>query len=770
MRRNTLLFILSAAALCAEEKVDLQAVYKIKNEAFRSSKVMEHAFYLTDVYGPRLTGSPGLKAAEEWAVRRFNEWGLAAVKLEKWGPFGRGWANLRLSAQLKEPQFDPLIATARPWSPGTNGPVSAQVVLAVLSTDADFEKAKGKLKDKIVFIDAPPSLPLQTSPQAKIYNDADLANESLALTPSANSYVGSTNQPVQRPSRAAANRFRDKLNRFLTEEGAVVAVSCSQRADGGAIRATAAGSRNEKDPLPPPSLSLTPEHYNRVARLLEKRVPVTLEIDIQSKFYDDDKNSYNVTAELPGSDKKDEIVMIGAHLDSWTFGTGATDNAAGSAVVMEAIRILKAAGLQPRRTIRAALWSGEEQGLLGSRHYVTQHFADRETMQPKPEHSKLAAYFNLDNGSGKVRGVYLQSNDMVRPIFEAWLAPFKDLGATALTIRTTGGTDHLSFDAVGLPGFQFIQDPLEYSTRTHHTNMDVYDHLQKTDLQQAAAIMASFAYHAAMREEMLPRKPLPKPQAESGLHSDVEFRKIGNISLTLDAEVPEGDGPFPAAILVHGGGWENGDKQTYIKPLFDPLSQANYVWFSINYRLSSQAKYPAPVDDVEKAIAWVRANAARYKVDPGKIALIGESAGGHLVSMVGVRNRPESRLQAVVAFYGPHDLEKRAVDAGSISPSVQKLVGVSELSEKSRALLREASPIAHVGPGLPPFLMIHGTKDAAVPYEQSPLMCEKLKAAGNSCEVVTIETAPHGMTGWEKTPEFTKYKPKMIDWLNSTLR
>jgi alpha-L-fucosidase 2 len=281
--------------------------------------------------------------------------------------------------------------------------------------------------------------------------------------------------------------------------------------------------------------------------------------------------------------------------------------------------------------------------------------------------------------------------------------------------------------------------------------------------------MASFAYHAAMREEMLPRKPLPPPRMDGGLHSDIEFRKTGGVSLTLDAEIPEGDGPFPAAILVHGGGWQNGDKQTYITPLFGPLAKANYVWFSINYRLSDKTRYEGMVEDVEKAVAWVRANASRYRVDPEKIALIGESAGGHLAALAGVRNRPESRVDAVVAFYGPHDLEKRAVDAGSVSDNVRKLVGVSDLSDASRALLREASPISHVRPGLPPFLMIHGTKDAAVPYEQSPLMCDKLKGAGNACEVFTVENAPHGMTGWEKTPEFTRYKAKMIDWLNTTL-
>jgi carboxypeptidase Q len=278
------------------------------------------------------------------------------------------------------------------------------------------------------------------------------------------------------------------------------------------VFATAAGNQESKDVMPPPAVALTLEHYDRIARLIEKKIPVTLQFDIENRVDTEDKDSFNVTAEIPGSAKKDEVVMLGAHLDSWTGGTGATDNAAGSAVTMEVVRILKTLKLDMPRTVRIALWTGEEEGLLGSKAYVKEHFADRETMALKHEHTKLSGYFNLDNGSGKIRGVYLQQNDMMRPVFEAWLSPFKDLGASTVTIRTTGGTDHLSFDAVGLPGFQFIQDPLEYSTRTHHSNMDVYDRLQQPDLMQAAAIMASVVYEAAVRPEMLPRKELPKPE------------------------------------------------------------------------------------------------------------------------------------------------------------------------------------------------------------------------------------------------------------------
>ncbi|MEO7651485.1 MAG: alpha/beta hydrolase fold domain-containing protein, partial [Bryobacteraceae bacterium] len=344
---------------------------------------------------------------------------------------------------------------------------------------------------------------------------------------------------------------------------------------------------------------------------------------------------------------------------------------------------------------------------------------------------------------------------------------FKDLGATTLSIRNTTWTDHLSFDAAGLAGFQFVQDPLEYSTRSHHTNMDVYDRLQKSDLMQASAIMAAFVYNAAMREEMLPRKPLPKPQRKTGLRSDIEFSKPGGVGLTLDAYVPEGDGPFPAAVLVHGGGFTRGAKETLVKPLFDPLSDADFAWFSINYRLAPQHKYPAAVEDVERAIEWVRAHAAEYNVDPNRIALIGESAGGHLVSMVGARNKPASRVRAVVSVYGLHDVERREVDQKSVSESIEAFLGVKDLSPKSIQILRDASPSNYISSAMPPYLLVHGTKDDRVPYEQSPKMCEKMRAAGASCDLITIDGGGHGMGGWDKARR--SYKPQIIEWLKETL-
>ncbi len=520
--KTLVLALLAGTALLAEEKVDLSAVYRIKTEAFEHSKVMDEAFYLTDVYGPRLTGSPGLKAAAEWAAKQFTEWKLDRVNLEKWGPFGRGWAQVRFSAHLKEPQYAPVIGFARPWSPGTNGAVSGEPVIAVIQSDADMEKFKGKLKGKVVLIDTPRQLALQSTALARTLSDSDLGTMASGMPLAGPGRGGAPGPrgPNGTPLRGPAlQAFRNKVNKFLIDEGALVTVTEGARTDGGTILATSAGSYDPKNPLPPPSVAIAAEQYNRIARLIEKKIPVTLEFEIESKFYDDTKDSFNVVAEIPGSDKKDELVMLGAHLDSWTGGTGATDNAAGSAVAMEVMRILKATGLTPRRTVRIALWSGEEEGLLGSKAYVKEHFADIETMSLKPEHAKLAGYFNLDNGTGKIRGVYLQSNDMVRPIFEAWLAPFRDLGATTLSIRNTGSTDHVSFDAAGLPGFQFIQDPVEYETRTHHTNMDVYDRLQRQDLMQASAIMASFVYHTAIRDERLPRKPLPPPTRRNGANN-----------------------------------------------------------------------------------------------------------------------------------------------------------------------------------------------------------------------------------------------------------
>ncbi|MCL6505805.1 MAG: M20/M25/M40 family metallo-hydrolase [Bryobacteraceae bacterium] len=528
-RRNALLVLLAACfALPAQEKADLLAVHRIRQEALGSSKVMDHLFYLTDVHGPRLAGSPGYRRAAEWAVQQLKDWGIGNARLEPFGAIGWSWSFLRYSGHLLEPQRAPLMGFPLAWTPGTNGKVTAEPVLAPMplgNSDEELEKTlaqfKGKLRGKIVLIDNPRELDLITQPLARRFTDSELASEALAPDPRPESPFAA---PIPRPEgppgppgprrpfdREGARRRANRRIQFLKDEGALMVVSAGLRGDRGTIFATAFGSREPKDPLPPPAVAIAVEHYNRIARLLSKKIPVRLEFEVETEFHEG-AQGYNVIAEIPGVRKKDEIVMLGAHLDSWISGTGATDNAAGSAVMLEVMRILKTLDFKLDRTVRLGLWDGEEQGFLGSRAYVKEHFADRETMALKPDHAKLAAYFNVDNGSGRIRGVYLQGNDMVRPIFQAWLEPLRDLGATTLTIRNTGGTDHLSFDEVGLPGFQFIQDPLEYGTRTHHSNMDVYDHVRGGDLMQAAAVVASFAYHAAMREEMLPRKPLPKPR------------------------------------------------------------------------------------------------------------------------------------------------------------------------------------------------------------------------------------------------------------------
>jgi carboxypeptidase Q len=491
----------------APSQVDLYGIHQIKDEGFNNSKVMEIMSYLTDVYGPRLTNSPDIKEAAAWTTSKMKEWQLANVHLEQWGPFGRGWSNERFSAQVISPRPFPLIAYPKAWTPGTNGPVTAAAVFAPILKEEDIAKYRGQLKGKFVLTAAIPETPERFEAQAHRYTDAELAELATQPVPVANA-----------EDRAAQFRAQRELNlkiqKFLVEEGVAAWIETSRGDDGTVFVQQGGGRDKEKDPPAPTRVAVAGENYGRIVRLLEKKVTVTLQLDIENKFYDDDLNSFNIMGEISGTDKSkaDEIVMLGAHFDSWHSGTGATDNGAGSAVMLEAMRILKTTGLKMRRTVRIGLWTGEEQGLLGSRAYVKQHFADPEVMKPTPEHAKLDAYYNVDNGTGKIRGVYLQGNEMVAPIFSAWMVPFHDLGMTTLTIRNTGGTDHLAFNAVGLPGFQFIQDPLDYDTRTHHSNMDVYERIQEPDMKQMAVIVASFVYLTANRDEMIPRKPLPKPQ------------------------------------------------------------------------------------------------------------------------------------------------------------------------------------------------------------------------------------------------------------------
>jgi hypothetical protein len=506
----------AATAATAVEPIDYDAIVRIKDEAVNRSQVMETLSYLTDVHGPRLTNSPNMRAAAEWAKQRLEGYGLSKVALEPWGPFGRGWVNERTMVAMVAPQPFPLLAFPKAWTPGTNGAVTGEAILAVIEKAEDFERFKGKLKGKIVLVSATRDVPAFFESPTRRYDEKGLTELAKpSLDPSRRGRFGQ-GRPGAFGTLTAD--FRKQRMAFFIKEGALALVEMSSgaRGDNGAVIVQAPPEgENQRQPTDAPVLPqivVAGEHYGRLLRILDKKILVSLELDVKNRFVDTDLNSLNVIAELPGTDKADEVVMIGAHFDSWHSGTGATDNGVSSAVMIEAMRILKASGLKPRRTIRMGLWTGEEQGLLGSRAYVTQHFADRTDMALKPEHAKLAAYFNMDNGGGAFRGVYLQGNEAVAPIFEAWMKPFANLGMNTLTIRPTSGTDHLSFDAVGLPGFQFVQDPLEYSARTHHTNLDVYERAIPQDLVQNAITIATFAYHAAMREQPLPRKPLPKPQ------------------------------------------------------------------------------------------------------------------------------------------------------------------------------------------------------------------------------------------------------------------
>ena len=670
MRVRCLVVLIAVGAMVAfsgasfgqspEERVDRDAIKKIKEEGLERSKVMQTISFLTDVHGPRLTGSPQTRAAGEWTVKQLGEWGLVNAHLEPWGPFGRGWSLDGFTANMVQPSFSPLIAYPKAWSGSTPKAIRGKPIYLDAATEKDLDQYRGKLHRAIVLMSPPREVKAAFEPLALRQTDARLlalANGdfsalrgarglppgtvpsgagagSAGSNPSSGSPTSSnpgTTPPMpaasgtpggpggpgtppptgtfnMTPEQRASFALQNRKWQLLTEEGAGVVLEPG-RGDGGNMIVSAAtlprgrsggegrpGERTEGagdsqpgnqggDNQPPrtsssrgpspwaadappviPQVVMAVEHYNRIVRMLKKDSPVELEFDIAAQYHTGDLMSFNVIAEIPGTDLAEEVVMLGGHFDSWHSGTGATDNAVGCGVALEAVRIIQAAGLKPRRTIRIALWTGEEQGLLGSKAYVAEHFGkaitpefrggrgrfegrsgrsdsggggnsggeaagDRvgESAQPaagatasqeprgsrprtkyelKPEHAKLSAYFNLDNGTGKIRGVYMQGNDAMRPIFRAWLAPFADMGAATLAQSNTGGTDHLSFDGVGLPGFQFIQDQLEYDSRTHHYSMDVYDRVQEDDMKQASIVMASFVYHAAMRDEKLPRKPL----------------------------------------------------------------------------------------------------------------------------------------------------------------------------------------------------------------------------------------------------------------------
>ena len=488
-----------------EEHVDLEMVYQIKREGLQNSQVMKTAMYLTDVAGPRLTNSPGYDRAANWTKDQLTEWGLKDARLEAWGEFGKGWENKKFYIAMTAPYYQPLIAAPKAWTPGTKGLVKGEIVYLDIDSEEDLGKYKGKVKGKIVLLKPNLEMDAGFEADANRFTDEELDNMAQQPMSSRGRY-----SPARIAEWRKLRALNSKISAFLSVEGAAVAIKGVRGKDGTLFTGGGRGYRkNAEDDIP--EVEMQAEHAMRLARLAEEGIPVSIEVEMKNSFYEDDYQGYNVLAEIPGTDPelKEELVMLGAHLDSWHSATGATDNAAGSAVMMEAVRILQAIDAKPRRTIRIALWSGEEQGLYGSRNYVKNIFGDPEDGNATPEHDKFSAYFNIDNGTGRIRGIYLQGNDLVRPIFDQWFEPFDDMiDHRTITIRNTGGTDHLAFDGVGLPGFQFIQDPVAYNSRTHHTNMDTYERLQDEDLKQMACIVASFVYHTAMRDEKLPRKPL----------------------------------------------------------------------------------------------------------------------------------------------------------------------------------------------------------------------------------------------------------------------
>ena len=537
------------------ETLDYGMYQQIRDEGLKHSHVMEYASALDDDIGPRLTGSANLKHANEWTRDQFTAMGCSNAHLEDWGEFGMGWQQLNTWVRMTSPDIAVFIAQAAPWSPATNGAISAPAIWVDVKDEKDFEKYKGKLSGKIVLWGAMRDVPPVDKPLWTRLDDAELKKlTEYPLKPRSEDFVQQLMKRLQ---------LRRKLGQFLADEHALAVIAPSRDGrNGGGSGGTIfddnsadfgweAYKREYANPLPAVVMAI--ENYGRVYRLLKAHVPVTIEMSVDTKFTGDHEHGYDTIAEIPGTDPKlkDEVVMFGGHLDSWASGTGATDNGAGTVVAMEVMRILNTLQVKPRRTIRVALWTGEEQGEFGSYGYVKQHFGNvplstapdqlklpewlrkpAGPVQLKPEQQQISAYFNLDNGAGKIRGVYLQENAAIAPIFVQWIEPLKDIGVTTLATRNTGGTDHEAFDGIGIPGFQFIQDPLDYGSRTHHSNMDTYERLPPEDLAQAAVVEAIFVYNTAMRDQMLPRKPLPHPELE-------EQRKAPLKNLMPGAEAAE---------------------------------------------------------------------------------------------------------------------------------------------------------------------------------------------------------------------------------------
>ena len=501
LRKIFICILLTAPSwvLAHSEPVDLDMVHRIRQEGLNNSQIRDISFYLTDYIGPRLSGSTGLNNAYIWTSNQLEKWGLSNVGVIPWGEFGRGWDNERFYIAMTKPYYQHLIAVPRAWTRGTDTLVVTSPVLVDIQDDSDFENYRGKLGGKVIVTPVTSNPELSFQPLASRWSDEDLAD--LARYPE----VRSPGQSQARSSDWFAQRaLNQRILQFVEEEGALAMLYPSGTF--GAIRSHGTGyDLNVQPGLA--QVDMTFEHYGRIVRLLEAGIDVEIELDIRNRFLYDDPAGYNVLGEIPGTDRKlkDQVVMIGAHLDSWHAGTGGNDNAAGVAVMMEVMRILKELDIRPRRTIRIALWGAEEQGLHGSRNYIRENFYDVSDGGRKPGYDDFSAYYNVDNGSGRIRGIYLQENDALRPIFETWFEPLEDLGVSTVTLRRTGSTDHVAFDNVGLPGFQFIQDRLDYG-RGYHTNMDTFERMEIADMMQAATVVAVLVYHAAMRDEKLPRK------------------------------------------------------------------------------------------------------------------------------------------------------------------------------------------------------------------------------------------------------------------------
>ncbi len=500
--------LLAAATLLAVpaaetgDQPDASVVSRISEEGLRHSQVMDTLSWLTDVHGARLTNSPGMLAAARWAIGRLQSWDLTNVTAEPWGRFGRGWSNERFTVVVTAPTPWPVLGVPKAWTVGTGGPVTAEAILAIIDREEDFPLWTGRLKGRIVLLSRERSVRLGTEPIGRRLSDQeldDMSRQRPLAGAQSRSFAGSGRQ------------FRRELLRFLAREGVVAVLEPGAGVgDHGSLLVMGNEDGRTDDAAPAvPEVVVATEHYGRMLRTLERKLPVRLELDIRNTFHDQPRDGINIMAEIPGTDRASEVVMLGAHFDSWHGGTGATDNAAGVAATMEAMRILKAIGLPMRRTVRLALWTGEEQGLLGSRAYVARHFGSSADGTATAEHGRLSAYFNMDNGAGAIRGVYLEHNEQVRPVFTSWMAPFASMGMKTTALRGTGGTDHVPFDQAGLPAFQFIQDPLEYFTFSHHSNLDLYERVPAEDLSRNAVFIASFVYQAATRDNLLPRKPGP---------------------------------------------------------------------------------------------------------------------------------------------------------------------------------------------------------------------------------------------------------------------